>query len=770
MITRILTINNFGVFDDFNWNRESSLTDFKEKNIIYGWNYSGKTTFSRIFSSLRDKSIHPDFNTASFKLKTEDGSEIESASIDSNTFRIFVFNKEYIDAKLTWDSNAKLGEPIAFDVGENTTIRNEIIDLQTKIDNVIQRKAIHQPSINTFNEFENSRFRDKSKTIRLIISNNTIAFDKGHLKSILNILTKDSLDSHIITETTKLEELKKISNSSNDFSNISKLNFENQYINLQEKVKELLSEEPSKDVVIDILENNKDLYQWTKQGLQFEENKQACSFCGNSISEQRVNELKSYFSNASKELRDKISDLRKSITDEKLAISNLEIPKSKNDFTEKVRDEIEGCINSYSEIREDYLKNLNELLNELDRKEDGNIFNSIEIKEISYDIDNLESWIKLVNDIVINHNSLVTNFETERNESRQQLKLHLVADYLKNEDYFDKKNKFEKANKWINAYDNYVKKVELIKTEKQDSLKTITKGKDELNKFIRRFLNRDDITIDVTDEDKFILLRKNRPAKNLSEGEKTAIAFSYFLVDYESLGIEEMCKTIVFIDDPISSLDTNHIAQVYSLINSFFFRTNIDTTNLNKVVNCFKQFFISTHNFEFFSFLRDSHHLKKKKRITDPTTGEKKDIPNCSFYQVQKLNSEKSIIKGLPKSLRRFKSEYIYLFSLIYNYNIEIDNGGEVYDILIPNALRRFLEIYTLMKIPNEPDSVENRISHLVDDVNEFKTLNHFSHFTTFEKATKHDELMMVLPTACKELIKLLEIDEKHYESLKKSI
>ena len=231
-----------------------------------------------------------------------------------------------------------------------------------------------------------------------------------------------------------------------------------------------------------------------------------------------------------------------------------------------------------------------------------------------------------------------------------------------------------------------------------------------------------------------------------------------------------MCKTIVFIDDPISSLDTNHIAQVYSLINSFFFRSNIDPAKPNKVINCFKQFFISTHNFEFFSFLRDSHHLKKKKRIADPISGEKKDVSSCSFYQVQKLNSEKSIIKVLPKSLRRFKSEYIYLFSLIYNYNIEIDNGGEVYDILIPNALRRFLEIYTLMKIPNEPDSVENRISQLVDDVNEFKTLNHFSHFTTFEKATKHDELMMVLPKACKELIKLLEIDYKHFVSLKKAI
>ncbi|MBU2973193.1 AAA family ATPase [Zobellia sp. B3R18] len=28
--------------------------------MIYGWNYSGKTTLSRIFCSLSDKSIHRD--------------------------------------------------------------------------------------------------------------------------------------------------------------------------------------------------------------------------------------------------------------------------------------------------------------------------------------------------------------------------------------------------------------------------------------------------------------------------------------------------------------------------------------------------------------------------------------------------------------------------------------------------------------------------------------------------------------------------------------
>ncbi|MCC1485572.1 AAA family ATPase [Winogradskyella immobilis] len=770
MIEKILTIEKFGVFNDFNWNRDSTLQDFKEKNIIYGWNYSGKTTLSRIFCSLRDKAIHIDYPEAKFKLRLENNQEFESENLERYETTVFIFNKEYVDAKLTWDSRTELGAPIAFDVGENTTIRSEIGKLEAKIEFAKLRKTATEPVINIFNEYENWRFKEESKAIRLIISNNTIPFDKGHFKAALNSISKDNLDTYIILENKEIEDLKILSNSTNNFQAFDEYILDLKVADLKLAVTELLKEEPAKDVVIDILESNKDLYSWVKDGLAFEENAETCSFCGNDITTNRITSLNNYFSNASKELRDKISVQRDSINAEIALIKSIEIPKSKNDFTERVRETIDQKINSYKAIKSKYISELNHLLNELTRKEDGNIFNNISISVTEYELKEFEDWISELNEIIRSHNSLISNFETERNSAREKLKKHLIADFLKNENYFVKKEKSQNAQNWKKLYENYVNKKESIKQEKLDSLKTITKGKDELNKFIQKFLNRDDIEIDVTSDDRFILLRKSRPARNLSEGEKTAIAFSYFLVELESLGILEMQKTIVFIDDPISSLDTNHISQVYSLINSYFFRKNVDLDNPAKVVNCFKQLFISTHNFEFFSFLRDSSQLNKRKKITNPTTGEKQEVPNFGFYQIQKIDTDNSVLKALSKVLKRYKSEYIYLFSLIYKYKQEIENGGEVYDILIPNALRRFLEIYTLMKIPNEPDSVENRIAQLVDNVNNYKTLNHFSHFTTFEKATRHDELIMVLPIACNELFSLLELDVKHFESLKKAI
>ena len=47
MITKINRIRKFGVFQNMDW---GALPEFKKKNLIYGWNYSGKTTLSRLAS------------------------------------------------------------------------------------------------------------------------------------------------------------------------------------------------------------------------------------------------------------------------------------------------------------------------------------------------------------------------------------------------------------------------------------------------------------------------------------------------------------------------------------------------------------------------------------------------------------------------------------------------------------------------------------------------------------------------------------------------
>ena len=66
MIKRIKHIKKFGTFKDYN--RYGNIEDFKKLNIIYGWNYSGKTTISRLFDCIDRKQLHEDYSDGEFEL------------------------------------------------------------------------------------------------------------------------------------------------------------------------------------------------------------------------------------------------------------------------------------------------------------------------------------------------------------------------------------------------------------------------------------------------------------------------------------------------------------------------------------------------------------------------------------------------------------------------------------------------------------------------------------------------------------------------------
>ena len=74
MITKFKIIKNLAVFQNFVW--DSSVIDggsnvqlFKEINVIYGRNYSGKTTLSRIVRALEKGAISDKYERVKNLLK-----------------------------------------------------------------------------------------------------------------------------------------------------------------------------------------------------------------------------------------------------------------------------------------------------------------------------------------------------------------------------------------------------------------------------------------------------------------------------------------------------------------------------------------------------------------------------------------------------------------------------------------------------------------------------------------------------------------------------
>ena len=769
MIKKIKKIKDFGVYKNFVW--PAKLSDFNRQNIIYGWNYSGKTTISRIFSFLENKKIEPKYKHIEFELQLDDNTVINNTNLETFQGIVKVFNSDFIRSNFKWDENNHSIHPIAFDIGGDASKARTDIELnKNKKNRLVKRQAPHRLIVSTFERYESSKFTEEAKRIKNDVMNSVIEFNKGHLKSIVDSFTQNNLDAAILSDD-EFQRQKATAIAINDKNHIDEVTYLPSFETLKIEVQEYLAEAPPKTEIIDILENDMDNYRWVETGVGLNTIGTPCLFCGEKFTEERYYKLLNYFNNESNGLRERIELQKRKITQELAALDAINLPKSHNDFIGEHAQSYQEKLKDFDAVKQAYNNSLDALQWALNHKIKESLTVYIQfffLKKYDEVCEQLTNWINDINEIIANHNTLITNFKENQEAARVKVKRHLVASYLKAEDYFKNKTLSKISKDRIDALDRFIQCLTQKNIELEAKLKSIAKGQEEVNKYIHKFFNRDDINIKVTSDDRFVLKRGNYIAENLSEGEKTAIAFSYFLTQLESLQTDgKLVETTVFIDDPISSLDTNHIAEVYSLIISFFFRKNLNPANPEEVVRCFKQLFISTHNFEFFSFIKSSKKMGKKIKTLDDD-GKKKEVSGLSTYFIKRVAPDESCIEQLPKPLRDFKSEYVYLFQCIHDFKNVPDTA--VPDILIPNAIRRFLEMYTLSKLPHTKDELDERVNELLGAGHSFKILNHFSHFTSFESLTKHSELMSQLPAAIDELFKLLEKDPTHYDSLKKAV
>lgn len=143
----------------------------------------------------------------------------------------------------------------------------------------------------------------------------------------------------------------------------------------------------------------------------------------------------------------------------------------------------------------------------------------------------------------------------------------------------------------------------------------VKKGAEEINKILKRlFIGNSNITLKVekarNNKGELVEITKlyrndGKPANNLSDGERTAIVFAHFFTKIQdSINNKTSKDEILFIDDPISSLDKNHIYSISVMI--------------KEVIDRFNQTFVTTHNFELYRLLKRKKQYKlllcKKRR------------------------------------------------------------------------------------------------------------------------------------------------------------
>lgn len=140
----------------------------------------------------------------------------------------------------------------------------------------------------------------------------------------------------------------------------------------------------------------------------------------------------------------------------------------------------------------------------------------------------------------------------------------------------------------------------------------------------------------------------------MSEGERLAVAFVYYAVTLQQDGFD-VSSSILAIDDPVSSLDSNYRYQAFAFLKEI-------------AVNC-EQVFIATHDF---SFLKILLSWSKNVKIVDKVNnqGKKKEKKKeSSLYMLKCCQDEQgyrsSELCPLDSDLEKFETEYRFLFNIL---------------------------------------------------------------------------------------------------------
>ncbi len=729
MIKRIEKINNFGIFKDFNW--YDSIDEFKKYNLIYGWNYSGKTTLSRIFRSFDVKRLPSGFEDSEFVLVDENGKEISHNNLLFHNYHFRVFNIDFIKENLYWDIQE--ANPI-FVLGKKD------IDLEKQLkrlnEEIKQLKNNKEGKIKEKEKIENELEKSLTEKAREI-DRIKPPYDKRKLRKILEEI-KNDFEKFCLSESEVKSLIRSLRTEKKE--KISKLTLDIIPNSLIDEIFRMFNKTVISEIIERLKENPK-LNNWIKEGLEIHRGKYKCEFCGNPLPEDLLERYERHFSKEYTEFLEKLNTLKSKVERYKKEANSFQLPDEKRFYPEfessyrKSKTLLESAMKEYKE-------SLDNIINLINLKIQNPFEKIIETQDLNSQIKQFENRLNEINEIINKHNNKSERHKEEQEEIFKRLEHHYACEFAKNYNYFEQKEKIDQFQKEINELQDRIRKKESEIKAIESQLSDISKAANRINGYLKSIFGKDHLVIQPTEKDKFQILRNGEKAKHLSEGEKTAIAFAYFLTRLEDKETD-ISKSIVFIDDPISSLDSGHLYNTYALIAS-------------KLSNC-KQLFISTHNLEFFNLLKE--WMKKMKGYKE----------KCGFYLVERTaqgKEEIATLRNLPGTLLKYKSEYHFLFSKIKSFD---ENPSTDFDSLyqLPNIIRRFLEAFIGFKYSQ---GLKKGLEILIDNeahrIKVDKFLNNFSHQTGLQRNLIFNDL-----SECKSVVKIVldavqTKDPEHYKAL----
>lgn len=650
-----ITIKNVATYD----NVGIQVSTLKKVNFIYGANGCGKTTISNFL-----------FNTAD--LRFNNCSIAWQNTIPLNTL---VYNKEFRERNF---GKGKLSG--VFTLGEATAEQIKIIEDKTEELKVLKADGIKKRETQTIqvqkketleNDFKENTWTKIYKKYELIFKSAFVGtLQKESFKNKLlqefttNTVFLDTFENLKVKAKTIFGEVPQTITPINSISFDRIIEIENNEI-----WKKIIVGEADVDIAKLIQKLN--INDWVNQGRDYLQEDETCPFCQKkTITEDFKSQLESFFDETYlndiryiKERKQEYNSLVHNLINELNVVET-----NQKDFknTKLNNDRYRAYLKTLISQNTTNSEFLNNKVKEPSR--------SIELISLKEQLDLIAELITNANMEIKTHNDIVTNFNTEKINLIKAIWKLVIEEFRTEITKFNTdKNGLEIGITVLQAQINAkLNEYKILDTEIKNLSKNVTSIQPTINEINRLLKSYGFVNFEIvpTTEDGFYQIQREDGTiaeTTLSEGEITFITFLYFLQLAKGGVSEETVneERILVIDDPISSLDSNVLFVVSTLIKEIIKEIKLETGNI-------KQLILLTHNVYF----------HKEVSFID---GRTKKCNNTNFWILRKNDKITTLQSFLIEN--PIQSSYELLWQ-------ELKNEGLNSSLTIQNIMRRIVENY----------------------------------------------------------------------------
>ncbi|MDR2748713.1 MAG: AAA family ATPase [Bifidobacteriaceae bacterium] len=633
------------------WNGYTNPEDliFKQRNIIFGYNGSGKSSLADgIVDEFRRNNVVRDDN-----------------------FRYF--NKDYLGKILLSENKNLRGVKASFGK-KNVDIENEINENKKRLDKTNYQIEGLEEKLKKIENDINTRikeiFMEKKGNINL-------KQKSGSFKEKIELYKKDY---NSVKESLSDVELKKASSDTdyekllNQIESLDIGTLESFNLSKSEEIKNIC------EFIDYSLENvpEQDLLLWLNKGLQFHTNTKNCEFCDGKLYIEKIRfKIKKYNENKKakdeatiREFYNNLSTFCKSVYE---IYNKKDLVKSFIDIDEQFYLDLENYskeILGVQQILKDKLEKMEKLIN----------FDILHFSKSVSCIVEIYEMIKLGKEKLI-------DVYKERFININQIIRGAIGYGVINDSFIIKN-----TNDYNNIENDQIK-LEKERKSVLQNIKTLVDEKSSVKDFCD-FLNdvlhglNSNLKLKIQGNDYVIKTRDdtNLAIKDISEGEKNMLMLLFFYFelfnDNKQKDFKKEIKLII-IDDPISSLDNHNSFYVLDLI--------------RKILNLKENFqlFIFTHSWDNFCNL---------------TFGKKGAENNFRFFEVYKNFDGESQLKTQKCLTKPYKYNFIKLLEFSEKKDASQFTDCEIYHY--PNLLRIVLEEYISFILQDESVQPNSNVSN----------------------------------------------------------